>query len=259
MITAIDHVLSRFARIRESYEEWERRQVASRLGDWSVRRRLLTFVLLPLMLLLCCGAPIGIPALVFVRETVEAGRGSPAPDAAANEYLMALSYATEDGLLPLLDNDRKDDLLEQWRAYLAAMQATEPPPFRLDFSHLDVGLESDRRTEVRIEVKAVWSDVDENGRQSGWISSPRTWLIETHEDDGWRVSRVNAPSWCGTSGYVLRCPGNPAPAPTSAAPSASPSTDLLQHPREMLRCGKRDPFREMHSCPPASSTPSIGG
>lgn len=250
MITGDDRLVSRLARVRDRYEAWERRLVASRLRGWSVRRRLVTFVVLPMVTLLCCGAPVGIPALVLVRETVEAGRGSVAPVAAANEYLMALSYGTEDGLLPLLYGDRQDDLLNQWRGYLKAMQATDPPPARLDFGPLDEGPEGDGRAEVRAEVQAAWWSTDANGRSGGWVSSPQTWVIETREDDGWRVFHVKAPPWCGAGGYVLRCPNDPAPAPTATPPSPSPTTDIVDQHREMLRCGKRDPFRELHSCPP---------
>jgi hypothetical protein len=245
----------RFATLIERYERWERRHITARIGGWSVRRRFLTFVVLPLTALLCCGGPVGIPVLLLARETVDAGRGSPSPVAAANEYLTALGYGQEEGLLPLLDDERQDDLLAQWRAYSAAMKATEPPPSRFDFGTLVAGAPANDRTVVRAEVEAVWWDTDENGRLGGYVSSPRTWAITTREDDGWRVSRVDAPPWCGADGYVLRCPDDPEPVPTSE-PSATPSPDLLKHPREMLRCGVRDPFRELHSCPPSSPAPA---
>jgi hypothetical protein len=252
MITAVDRVRSRWVTIRQRYVRWEQRQVATKLAGWSTRRRLTLFVTLPVVGILCCGGTAGIPVLWSLRETIAAGRGAPTPDAAANEYLMRLSYGDGEGLLPLLDDDRQHDLESQWRDYRAAMRSTSPPPLRLDFSPLELGQTGSGRAQVSADVQAVWSDVGADGRTVGYSSSPRTWVIETREDDGWRVFQVSAPPWCGSGGYVPRC-GARATAPPAVTPSPMPSTDLLQHPREMLKCGPRDPFREMHSCP--TSTP----
>ncbi|MEV6306100.1 hypothetical protein AB0M02_42275 [Actinoplanes sp. NPDC051861] len=249
MIKTLDRLRRHGVWIKERYERWEERQVARRFSGWSVRRRLLVFVLAPTMLI-CCGGVTGLPVLWLLRETVEAGRGAPAPVAAADEYLVRLSYGDEDGLLPVLD-DEQDHLLEQWRGYLAAMRSTDPAPFGLDLNIVDPGSPSGDHATVRIDVQAVWWDTDGGG--ASYKSKPRTWVIETREDDGWRVTRVDAPPWCGTGGYLPECGNNPAPAPT-ATPSDPPSPDPLQHPREMLRCGPRDPFRAWHSCPPTGPT-----
>jgi hypothetical protein len=255
MITAVDRVAAQLTRAKAGYEQWEQRQIAKRFAGWSVRRRLTVFVLLPVVLI--CGAGVvSIPALWLVGATVDAGRGAPSADAAASEYLMRLSYGNEDGLLPVLDDSRQDELLGQWREYLAAMRATDPPPFRLEFEKLGLAPATRDQTEVRTDVQAVWWDTDNDGRTSGYSSSPRTWLIEVREDDGWRVSKVSAPPWCGADGYVRRCPGDPVIPTQAASPTPSPSLDLLQYPREMLRCGPRDPFRKMHSCPPGAPSPT---
>jgi hypothetical protein len=124
-----------------------------------VRRRWTVLVLLP-TLLLCCGTVTATPLLWVARMTLDAGRGAPGPDAAADTYLTALSYGDDEGLLPLLDDDHQDDLLKQWRTYRDAMQHTDPPPARLDYGALTVGP-----------------------------------IV-----DGWRVSAVEVPAWCG--GYV---------------------------------------------------------
>jgi hypothetical protein len=77
-----------------------------------------------------------------------------------------------------------------------------------------------------------------------WRYDLGDWMFAVVEDDGWRVCGVDAPQLCGE---VLNCD------PRTPTLSASPTEeDLLQHPREMLPCGPRDPFRERRNCPSAS-------
>ena len=67
-----------------------------------------------------------MPLAWVVRMTVQAGKGAPTPDAAANEYLMALGYGQEDGLLPLLASapDAKPPRrIPRWLGRLAAGEA----------------------------------------------------------------------------------------------------------------------------------------
>lgn len=240
----------RSTRWKDRYGRFDAR-IRSRASGWSVRRRWLVFVLAPLLVFCCCGGVVGVPLLWVIRQTLQAGRGLPSPDAAADAYLLALSYDQEDGLLPLLDEDHRDELVAQWRAYRDAMKATDPPPFKLDYGSLAVGPIRGGRAEVRVDVRATWWDTDDNGRVGGWTGTAHTWVIEAHDVDGWRVSRVDAPAWCGV--YVLRCgqSAEPSAGASSGSPDPSPS-DLLQHPREMLPCGPRDPFPQLHSCPPSS-------
>ena len=252
VITKVDQWIRRLRTVKTAYERWEQHQVARRFAGWSVPRRLVVFVVLPATMLCCGGGALGVPLLWFARETAEAGRGASAPVAAADEYLLRLSYGNDDGLLPLLDDDRQDQLLRQWHDYRDSMRSTDPAPFNLDLSVADAGSPAGDRSTVRIDVQAVWWSTDANGRTGGYKSKPRTWVIEVREDDGWRVSRVDAPPWCGPGGYVQRCGRAVASAPPTSRPSPSPSIDLLEHPREMLPCGKRDPFRELHSCPPTA-------
>ncbi|WP_433298999.1 hypothetical protein ACQP2F_45030 [Actinoplanes sp. CA-030573] len=254
MITAPHRALRRLATMKQRYLSWELRVVDARFAGWSPKRRLVLFVWLPAMIALCCGGPLAVPVVWTLRATVAAGQGAATPDAAADEYLMRLSYGDDAGLLPLLDDEHQDDLIQQWRDYRAAMLSTDPPPFRLDFASLDLRPAAGDRAQVRVNVHAVWWSADENGRLGGYSSSPRTWVIETRNDNGWRVSHVNAPAWCGVGGYVGRCGRRiePSAVPTSD-PSTTPSSDPLRNPREMLRCGPRDPFRNMHSCSPSVS------
>jgi hypothetical protein len=67
-------------------------------------------VLLPTLLICFGGTVAGVPVAWVLGQTIEASRGAPSPDAAADEYLMALSYDNEDGLLPILANDRQEAL-----------------------------------------------------------------------------------------------------------------------------------------------------
>ena len=137
MANDIDRWRGRLHRLTTRYRHWEQRR-ARRLNGWSVRRRWATFVLTPLLIFCACGAVLGGPALWILRQTLEASRGAPSPDVAADTYLMALSYNNDDGLIVVLDNDNQDELLRQWHAYRDAMSSTDPPPFRLDYGSLSI-------------------------------------------------------------------------------------------------------------------------
>jgi hypothetical protein len=197
MITDVDQVPSRSARIEAGYRRWETR-TAARFGHWSVLRRWTILVLLPTLLICGGGTVAGVPAAWVFGETIKASRGAPSPDAAANEYLMALSYDNEDGLLAILDNDHQLALLTQWHTYRDTMKATDPPPSRLDFGSLSVGPNANARAEVMTDVSATWWST--GGGTGGYRSAAYTWRFQTREDNGWQVSAVEAPTWCG--GYV---------------------------------------------------------
>jgi hypothetical protein len=248
MASIIDALRAVKDRARGTYANFEGRLLAGPAGRWTPRRRWVVAVLAPALALLCCCLPTAFPLIWLAKSTVEAGRGAPSAVAAANLYLLALGYDEDDGLLPVLDDERQDQLLEQWRAYRTAMQATPGGgPNRLDLARFQPEHASDRRTVVAVDVSATWWG---RGGTAGTSlrSQPRTWRITTRDDDGWRVTHVDAPPWCGPGGYLPQCGPTPSPSPPST--SASPSYDPLQHPREMLRCGPRDPFRQRHSCPP---------
>ncbi|MFC7529112.1 hypothetical protein [Actinoplanes sp. GCM10030250] len=191
-------------RITTRYYGWERR-AAGRFKTWSVRRRWLTFVLLPLMVAGCCGGVVGVPALVFLQATVDAGKGSASPEAAANEYLLTISYDTDEGLLPLLDDEHQEELLEQRAGYLSAMKATDPPPVRISWSGYEVRRLTEKHAEVNTDVRGNWSFTSKTGRLQRYNSEAHPWLITAVEDDGWRVTAVEPHPWCG--GYVAsdRC------------------------------------------------------
>jgi hypothetical protein len=196
MITTTGQEPNRWVRAKARYEGWERRRVA-RFTRWSVRRRWVTFVLLPVMVMCCGGAVVGAPLAWVFRLTIEASKGAPTPDAAADDYLMALSYGNEDGLLPILDNDHQGKLLAGWRAYRKAMDDTTPKPSRLDFAGLTVGPVVDGKAEVTTDVAATWWGT---GGHGGYSSDEYRWRFQTREDNGWQVVAVDSPTWCG--GYV---------------------------------------------------------
>jgi integrase len=166
----VDQWKRRWDRIEVAYERWEQRQLQHRFARWSRRRRIALFVLLPVVLI-CCGGLLAVPGAWFVRETAAAGEGAPSPEAAANDYLMRLSYNDAAGLLPLLADDQQDRLLDQWQAYRGAMQSTAPPPFKLDIGRLRSGSVVGGRIAVSTEVQAVWREQDENGRLGGSLDA----------------------------------------------------------------------------------------
>ena len=197
MITKPRRGLDRWSTVTARYNQWEGQNVA-RFTTWSVRRRWATFVLAPMLVFCCGGTVLGIPGAWALRLTLEASKGAPSPDAAADSYLMALGYDNEDGLLAILDNDHQDTLLTQWRAYRKAMDGTKPPPSRLDFGSLTVGPVVHGRTDVTTDVSATWWPA--NGTGTSYRSDEHTWRFQTRDDNGWQVVSVAAPTWCG--GYV---------------------------------------------------------
>jgi hypothetical protein len=153
---------------------------------------------MPTLLLCCGGAVVGVPVAWVLRETIKASKGAPSPDAAADDYLLALSYNNEDGLLAVLDNNHQDKLLAGLHAYRKAMDTTTPPPSRLDYAGLKVGPIVDGRAEVTTDVSATWWGTD--GHAMAYSSTKHTWRFQTREGNGWQVVSVDAPTWCG--GYV---------------------------------------------------------
>ena len=194
-----ERLSSSLAKVKVQYARWEGRNVA-RFTTWSVARRWVSFVFVPTVLICCGGTVVGVPAGWVFRETVEASKGAPSPDAAADEYLMALSYDNDEGLVAVLDNRHQDELLDQWHAYRDAMKSTDPPPFRLDFGALFVSDAAEDRATVTTDVAATWWDTDSVGRLGGYRSEAYAWRFTTREDNGWQVVSVDAPVWCG--GYV---------------------------------------------------------
>lgn len=196
MITPTEREPKLREKLTAGYLRWESRR-AARFAHWSVRRRWVAFVLVPITVFCCGGTVVGLPLAWVFRVTIEASKGAPTPDAAADDYLMALSYGNEDGLLPILDNRRQDALLAGWRSYLKAMKGTTPPPSRLDYAGLTVGPVVNGTAEVTTQVAATWWGT---GGQGGYTSNEYTWRFQTYRDNGWQVAVVDAPTWCG--GYV---------------------------------------------------------
>jgi hypothetical protein len=251
----IDEVRRLLRPVAARYYALESRVLAGRMSRWSVRRRWVALVLVPLFVG-CCGGLVGSPALWLLSATAEASRGKPSPVVAADAYLLALSYNEQDGLLPLLDDDAQADLLQQWHDLRAAMAATDDwgAPSVLGIIEMREGAISDGQATVEADVSATWWG--KGGTPGTSIESKAlTWRIETRDNDGWRVTRVVPPPWCGPHGYVARCPGDPVPS-VAPSPTVSPSVDPKKDLREMLPCGPQDPFRNMpgrsRSCPPLS-------
>ncbi|GGQ77516.1 hypothetical protein GCM10010166_54330 [Couchioplanes caeruleus subsp. azureus] len=208
-------------------------------------------MLLPTLLVCCGGSVVAVPVAWVWRLTAEASQGAVSPDVAASQYLQALSYGEDEGLITVLDDEREEELLTSWRAYRNAMTRSEAS--RLSFGTLTVEPIQEGRAAVTVDVTAVWWS--SSGGALSHQSEPLTWRFETRDtDDKWQVANVEAPAWCGR--YVARCPEEAANTPNTSSspssPSPAPSEDLVKHPRSMLRCGPNDPFRALHSCPPTS-------
>lgn len=235
--------------IKEAWGRIEGR-VHRRLGGWSVRRRWVALVAVPLIFC-CCGSVVGIPVWWAIRETIDAGRGEASPAAAAVVYFGALGYG-EQPPLALLDDDAQDELARQYTDFQAAMRATDGGgPSKLNIIDMSEGPIVDGRSTVDLTVSATWWG---KGGTAGTSLESRAhpWRLDTIEDDGWRVAGVQAPAWCGPGAYVWRCPGDPSPAPSTPTESASPSpAGILDRLRSKHPCG---PFAGADCATPAPST-----
>lgn len=219
------------------------------------RRRRRVLLVLALVLVVCVAAPVVAAVGWFASETVKAGRGAADPEVA----LLSWMYSFRDPDAVDADRyvmpERRAELARVRADFLAQMTQTAPQA-RIDLGNGQAATRISGDTATVTDHYLV--SIPLEGAGAG-ITSTHTkalaWTAEARRSDGgWRLWSVSVPPWCGPGGYVTRC-GPPAPA-GSATPSPSPSEDLLRNPREMLRCGPRDPFRELHDCPPLpSATP----
>jgi hypothetical protein len=126
---------------------------------------------------------------------VHAGKGAPSPQAAVNVYLMAFGYKDDAGFLLVLDDDQRDKLMKQWKAYLAKMHRGGTPAVK---AGVRPRRRSARRIEVDADVRPVWWGG--NGHAFSSVGARHAWRFSTHEDGGWQIDTVTPYAWCG--GYV---------------------------------------------------------
>ncbi|MEU4216194.1 hypothetical protein [Actinoplanes sp. NPDC026623] len=190
----------------ERVRAWQGR-AARRLQGWSVRRRWVALVLLPVLLCACGGIGVGAPLSWVIGMTLEASKGAPTPAAAADEYLLALSYDSEGGLPAVLDDDQGDDLIAQWRAYRAEMRRGDTQPSKLEIAINSTNQTDEQRAVVDVGVQPIWWD--EGGSGMSYAGDRQTWTFHARRDNGWQIEKVDPYPWCG--GYVNAhaCEGKP--------------------------------------------------
>jgi hypothetical protein len=76
MITATRRWKDRLATLTSRYLRWEERRTR-RIRHWSMKKRWLAFVLVPVVVLCCGGVVVGAPVLSLLRITLEASRWGP--------------------------------------------------------------------------------------------------------------------------------------------------------------------------------------
>jgi hypothetical protein len=79
--------------------------------------------------------------------------------------------------------------------------------------------------------------------------SSETWNVQLEHQSlgGWKVCRIDVPD---------PIQDHPAPAASATGPTAPDTDDPLGRLRSQLPCGPMDPFRQYHSCPSDSPTPT---
>jgi hypothetical protein len=178
------------------YRWWEARAV-ERLRGRLVRRWWVGFVLVPVLLLCGAGLVVGVPLTWFITQTATANRGAASPTVAVTTYLGALNDGNEEALLPVLDADRGDALIQQWRDYQTAMHGTTAAS-RLA-SRMPITRPVDEwHAVVEVAAYPVWSAKDGSGLSHN--GAAHVWRFTTRDDHGWQIVRVTPFPWCG--GYV---------------------------------------------------------
>ena len=173
-----------------AYRRWEARH-ARRLRRWPLAVRWIVLVGLPALLICAAGAPLAWIGGI----TAEASRGAASPADAVFRYLDGLSYDTEAGLLPVLNDGRGDKLLKQWRAYRSQMQRGGTQPSKLECSVEATSSGAGGRVVVNAAVQPVWWATD--GRGLSFKGAGHTWVFVTRDDNGWQIENVEPYPWCG--------------------------------------------------------------
>jgi hypothetical protein len=133
-----------------------------------------------------------------IGVTQQASKGAANPEAAVNIYLLALGYQDDAGLLPVLDNDQGDELMKQWRGYIAEMHRGNTQPAKLEFTFTGSRPVGRGHVEIEASVWPVWWGG--NGRTINSAGERHIWRFSTHDDRGWQIDTVTPYAWCG--GYV---------------------------------------------------------
>ncbi|MDI5937933.1 MULTISPECIES: hypothetical protein [unclassified Micromonospora] len=143
-------------------------------------------------LALCVAGPAAAGAGWVATKTVEADRGQPTPDAAANVFMLAVSSGEELGLRAALAPSRRDELVDEWRRIRGDITRTSPQPSKVSAGVFVVDDQGDDRAQVVTEVQAVWWGT------VSMAGTPHAWRFETRRDGGgWRVWSVDPHPWCG--------------------------------------------------------------
>ncbi|WP_155246002.1 hypothetical protein [Salinispora arenicola] len=133
------------------------------------------------------------------RGTVEAGSGADTPDAASTSWLYSLRYADEASSGRYVDSDAAGEVWRRWTADLADAGATLSVGSAPDGPAVTVDVDGDTATVTE------WWKVQVPGDGVSYATGSRPWRIETvRRGDGWWITAVHPPPWCGEGGYV-RC------------------------------------------------------
>jgi hypothetical protein len=173
-------------------------RAVERFRGWLARRWWVEFLLVPALLLGCAGLAVGVPLTWFITQTTTANRGAASPAAAVTTYLEALNDGNEEALLPVLDDDRGDALIQQWREYRTAMRHGTTAASRLASPMPITRPVGERHAMAEVAAYPVWSAGDGSGLSHR--GAAHVWRFATREDHGWQILSVTPFPWCG--GYV---------------------------------------------------------
>jgi hypothetical protein len=145
---------------------------------------------------LCCAGVVAVPVVWLARQTIAADEGETTPAAAVNVYLLQLDSGEELGLRRVLAGERRDELLDQWRAIRRDIERTDPRPSKLENGpRYDVDEDQgDGQARVAVDVRGVWWQ----GNGLAVTGTTHPWRFELRRDSGgWRVWSVEPHPWCG--------------------------------------------------------------
>ncbi|MEH1128721.1 hypothetical protein [Micromonospora sp. CPCC 206061] len=152
------------------------------------KRRIWLLVLLAVSLMLCADVAV-VPVGWFAYETYIAGRGEADPEAAITVDVAGLSADEELGVSRVLPAKRRDELLDQWRAYRVEAERSDVPSKFEITEYVTEDQDSERAT-VTAYVQPIWWSQDGSGLSLHGTAHP--WTFETRRDRrGWRIWRVD--------------------------------------------------------------------
>ncbi|MFF5230000.1 hypothetical protein [Dactylosporangium sp. NPDC000521] len=164
---------------------------------------------------LCLAVPVAVVVTVFVlplvRDTIEAGQGAANPNEALVRYQISFGYPGKDGEMlaaRMVTGKRSKDILKTRADFLADRERDIARHPEWVWGEVKTGWAPEGQELISVHKEGDRADVTlwfsvgghpNDGRTDGWYSSTLPWHAKAvRQRDGWRLTEVEIPTWCGT-------------------------------------------------------------